>query len=85
MDKIEPVKEDDAAVRDIGTALVVEMCKKILAAGLDIQGFHFYTMNLEKGVRMLLEELDFVPQVDVLNPLPWRPVSTIAGSQTCLI
>ena len=76
IDALEPVKDDDSAVRDIGTKLVTEMCRKILDADLGITGFHFYTMNLEKGTRMLLEELDFVPGQDVVNPLPWRPALT---------
>jgi hypothetical protein len=32
-------------------------------------------MNLEKGTKMILEELKLAPSVDVVNPLPWRPVS----------
>jgi len=31
---LEPVKNDDAAVRDIGKGLVAEMCRKIIDAGL---------------------------------------------------
>jgi hypothetical protein len=62
-------------VRDIGTRLVAEMCQKILAADLGIVGFHFYTMNLEKGTTMLLEQLGFVPSPEMVKPFPWRPVS----------
>jgi len=75
-DALEPVKEDDSIVREVGTKLVVNMCKKILNADLGICGFHFYTMNLEKGTVMLLEQLGIAPSTDVANPLPWRPVRT---------
>lgn len=34
MDALEPVKNDDAAVREVGRDLVVEMCRKILDAGI---------------------------------------------------
>ncbi len=34
IDALEPVKNDDAAVREIGKGLVVEMCREILAAGI---------------------------------------------------
>ncbi|KAG2075773.1 methylenetetrahydrofolate reduct [Suillus decipiens] len=72
LDALEPYKNDDEKVREIGTKLVAEMCRKILAAGLGIHGFHFYTMNLEKGTKMLMEELNLTPRVETLKPLPWR-------------
>jgi methylenetetrahydrofolate reductase (NADPH) len=34
IDALEPVKNDDAAVREIGKGLVAEMCQKILDAGI---------------------------------------------------
>ena len=34
LDLLEPVKNDDVAVREVGTHLVAEMCRKILAAGI---------------------------------------------------
>ncbi|KAG1907826.1 methylenetetrahydrofolate reductase-domain-containing protein [Suillus fuscotomentosus] len=72
LDALEPYKNDDEKVREIGTKLVADMCRKILAAGLGIQGLHFYTMNLEKGTKMLLEELNLTPRVETIKPLPWR-------------
>lgn len=72
MDALEPHKNDDEKVRAIGTKLVADMCRKILDAGLGIQGLHFYTMNLEKGTKMLLQELNLVPRVETVKPLPWR-------------
>lgn len=74
MDALEPHKNDDEKVRAIGTKLVADMCRKILDAGLGIQGLHFYTMNLEKGTKMLLQELNLVPRVETVKPLPWRQV-----------
>lgn len=72
MDALEPHKNDDEKVRAIGTKLVADMCRKILDADLGIKGLHFYTMNLEKGTKMLLQELNLVPRVETLKPLPWR-------------
>lgn len=74
MDALEPHKNNDEKVREIGTKLVAEMCRKILDADLDIKGLHFYTMNLEKGTKMLLEELNLVPRIETVKPLPWRQV-----------
>jgi methylenetetrahydrofolate reductase (NADPH) len=74
LDALDPYKNNDEKVREIGTKLVADMCRKILGAGLGIQGIHFYTMNLEKGTKMLLEELNLVPRVETVKPLPWRQV-----------
>jgi len=70
---LEPVKNDDAAVRDVGKGLVTEMCRKILDAG--ILHLHFYTMNLAQATRMVLEELAMTPDTSgnpLEKPLPWR-------------
>ncbi|KAF8745457.1 hypothetical protein AX14_008888 [Amanita brunnescens Koide BX004] len=72
LDVLEPHKNDDEKVRELGTKLVADMCRKILDSGLGIKGLHFYTMNLEKGTKMLLEELNLVPRVETIKPLPWR-------------
>lgn len=71
---LEPHRNNDEKVREIGTQLVADMCRRILKEDIGIRGLHFYTMNLEKGTRMLLEELNLVPRVQVVKPLPWRQV-----------
>jgi methylenetetrahydrofolate reductase (NADPH) len=70
---LEPVKNDDAAVREIGTTLVADMCRKLLANG--IHHLHFYTMNLANATRMVLEELSWAPSQDrpFKQALPWKP------------
>ncbi|ODN80626.1 methylenetetrahydrofolate reductase [Cryptococcus amylolentus CBS 6039] len=76
-DALNPVKGDDEKVRQVGTKLVAEMCRKILdnkEAG--IKGLHVYTLNLEKGARMLLQELGFEGRREQIAPLPWRPSLT---------
>ncbi|GAA93542.1 uncharacterized protein L969DRAFT_89200 [Mixia osmundae IAM 14324] len=75
-DVLEPIKDDDAAVREAGTKLVADMCRQILDSPFDIHGLHFYTMNLEKATSMLLEELNFTASVEITNPLPWKPSLT---------
>lgn len=76
MDVLEPLKNDDEKVREVGTKLVADMCRKILQSDLGIKGLHFYTMNLEKGTKLLLEELSLVPRVETIKPLPWRQCLT---------
>lgn len=85
MDALEPYQNNDEKVREIGTKLVAEMCRKILSADLGIKGFHFYTMNLERGTKMLLEELNLVPRIENIKPLPWRQVRLNPTAQSILI
>ncbi|RYP63559.1 hypothetical protein DL771_009221 [Monosporascus sp. 5C6A] len=72
MTALEPVKNDDAAVREVGKTLVAELCRKIMAAG--IVHLHFYTMNLAQATRMVLEELDWLPTTTRprKQALPWK-------------
>lgn len=72
MDALEPVKNDDVAVREIGKSLVAEMCRKLLANG--IHHLHFYTMNLAQATRMVLEELSWAPSAErpLQHALPWK-------------
>jgi methylenetetrahydrofolate reductase (NADPH) len=70
---LEPVRNDDAAVREIGKGLITQMCRRILAAG--ILHLHFYTMNLAQATRMVLDELSLTPSASgspLSKPLPWR-------------
>src|SRR5277367_1612551 len=69
---LEPVKNDDAAVRDVGKGLVADMCRTILSSG--IHHVHFYTMNLARATRMVLEEVDLMPSSErpLKQALPWR-------------
>ncbi|KAJ3036045.1 hypothetical protein HDV00_003092 [Rhizophlyctis rosea] len=71
LDALEPIKEDDKAVKEYGIKLAIEMCNKMKDAG--VRGFHFYTMNLERSTRLILEGLNFVAPMEVVKPLPWNP------------
>jgi methylenetetrahydrofolate reductase (NADPH) len=72
MELLEPVKNDDAEVREIGKRLLVELCQRLLAEGLN--HLHFYTMNLAQSTQMILEGLNILPDVQtpVGKTLPWR-------------
>ena len=69
---LEPVKNDDAAVREVGKGLVAKLCQKLIENG--IYHLHFYTMNLAQSTRMVLEELSVMPcsEAPLDKPLPWR-------------
>jgi len=49
---LEPIKDNDEAVRAYGIHLGTEMCKKILAHG--IKTLHLYTLNMEKSALGIL-------------------------------
>jgi methylenetetrahydrofolate reductase (NADPH) len=52
---LSPIKDNDEEVKMYGVKLCVKMCRQLFGAG--IKGFHFYTLNLEKSVTMVLNEL----------------------------
>lgn len=49
------VQDDDAKAKQVGVQTGVAMCRKLLDAG--VPGLHFYTLNLEKVVFSILNEL----------------------------
>ncbi|KAF2774415.1 methylenetetrahydrofolate reduct [Teratosphaeria nubilosa] len=75
LEALEPVKHDDAAVREIGKGLIADFCRKLLDAGVTMH-LHFYTMNLAASTEMVLQELAMTPAPDChdpdIKPLPWR-------------
>lgn len=63
LDSMEHLKHDDDAVKQAGVDIIsniVEGIKKLPCPGP--QGFHFYTLNLEKTVSFILENCDLIPQ-----------------------
>jgi methylenetetrahydrofolate reductase (NADPH) len=52
VDALEPIKENDEAVKAYGIHLGTEMCKTLIAAGT--KNLHMYTLNLEKTVMAIL-------------------------------
>ncbi|KAJ1675507.1 methylenetetrahydrofolate reductase (NAD(P)H) met13 [Spiromyces aspiralis] len=73
-DSLEDIKEDDQAVKNYGIELAVKMIRELRDSG--VNGFHFYTLNLERSTQMILEKMNFIPKVDEIRPLPWaQPIS----------
>ncbi|KAJ3312573.1 hypothetical protein HDV04_002890 [Boothiomyces sp. JEL0838] len=70
-DDLEPIKDDDQAVKDYGVKMMIDMCNRLHEAGQ--QGFHFYTLNLERSTRLILQGLGFTPEVENVKKLPWNP------------
>lgn len=56
MQVIEPIKDNDAAIRNYGIHQAVEMCKVLLSSG-EVPGLHFYTLNREVATVEVLRQL----------------------------
>ncbi|XP_044301436.1 methylenetetrahydrofolate reductase [Varanus komodoensis] len=68
-DVIEPIKDDDEAIRNYGIELAVCMCRKLLDSG-QVHGLHFYTLNREVATTEVLKRLGLWKE-DPRRPLPW--------------
>ncbi|KAG8434770.1 hypothetical protein GDO86_012933 [Hymenochirus boettgeri] len=69
MDVIEPIKDNDAAIRNYGVDLAVSMCRELLDSGV-VHGLHFYTLNREVATIDVLRRLGMWKE-DPRRPLPW--------------
>ncbi|XP_042562450.1 methylenetetrahydrofolate reductase [Clupea harengus] len=69
MEVIEPIKDNDAAIRNFGIQQAVEMCRVLLDSG-DVPGLHFYTLNREVATMEVLRQLGLWVE-DPRRPLPW--------------
>ncbi|PCH37893.1 methylenetetrahydrofolate reduct [Wolfiporia cocos MD-104 SS10] len=56
MSDLVPLRHDDQKVKDYGVALAVQMIRKLVNEG-GIRGVHFCTLNLERSVTRVLEDL----------------------------
>jgi methylenetetrahydrofolate reductase (NADPH) len=54
--KMDSIKDDDAAVKEFGVEFGTTVCKELMESGL-IEILHFYTLNLEKVVYGVLDNL----------------------------
>ncbi|XP_039612004.1 methylenetetrahydrofolate reductase isoform X1 [Polypterus senegalus] len=66
---IEPIKDNDAAIRNYGIDQAVDMCKVLLGSG-EVPGLHFYTLNREVATIEVLRKLGMWRE-DPRRPLPW--------------
>ncbi|KAK9518666.1 hypothetical protein VZT92_022839, partial [Zoarces viviparus] len=66
---IEPIKDNDAAIRNYGVHQAVEMCRILLDSG-KVPGLHFYTLNREVAIMEVLRQLGLWIE-DPRRPLPW--------------
>lgn len=64
MERLDNVKKDDEKVKSVGVDILselVEQVKEIKRGTPGPNGFHFYTLNLEKAVSFILERTHLIP------------------------
>ena len=54
LDVVEPIKDNDEAVRNFGINFATDICRKILESGTSY-GLHFYTLNREVNLTDTME------------------------------
>ena len=77
--KLEPLKDNDEAVKQVGCEIAADMCRRILSETEDIDGVHFYTLNLERSVTIILNSLG---AIDIVNPINHDPLSRSSNLST---
>lgn len=70
-DELLPIKEDDEAVRKWGVVYMTKLCRRLLDSGVT-RCLHWYTLNLEKSVRLILENLGMSATASTRRQFPWR-------------
>ncbi|XP_047316341.1 methylenetetrahydrofolate reductase 1-like [Impatiens glandulifera] len=67
---LEPIKDNEEAVRSYGVHFATEMCKRIMATG--IKTLHLYSLNMEKSALQILMNLGLIEESKISRSLPWR-------------
>ncbi|XP_045163409.2 methylenetetrahydrofolate reductase (NADPH)-like [Mercenaria mercenaria] len=73
IDDINPIKDNDEAIRNYGVDMTVKMAKELFETGY-IYGVHFYTLNREVATIEILKRLGMWSE-DPWRPLPWKPTA----------
>lgn len=70
LDTIEPIKDNDEAIRNFGVEQCFQMCRELLKHE-DVHGVHFYTLNREVATIEILRRLGMWVE-EPCKPLPWK-------------
>ncbi|XP_060062455.1 methylenetetrahydrofolate reductase (NADPH)-like [Ylistrum balloti] len=70
IDTIEPMKDNDEAIRNYGVEQAVQMCRDLLNSG-DVYGLHIYTLNREVATIEILKRLGMWKE-DPQRTLPFK-------------
>ena len=78
LDAINPIKDNDEAIRNFGVDQATLLCKVLLGSG-QVHGLHFYTLNREVATIQILKRLGMWCE-DPRRSLPWK---TTANHNRC--
>ena len=67
---LEPIKNNDEAVRNYGIDWTISLCREILNSGCT-SGIHFYTLNREQATVNIVKALGLA-NTNPLKQLPWH-------------
>ncbi|KAG9136205.1 hypothetical protein Leryth_003807 [Lithospermum erythrorhizon] len=70
MAALDPIKDNEEAVKAYGIHYITEMCRKIMAHG--IKTIHLYTLNKEESALAILMNLGLIDDSKISRSLPWR-------------
>ncbi|XP_064610960.1 methylenetetrahydrofolate reductase (NADPH)-like [Liolophura sinensis] len=73
LDAINPIKDNDEAVRNFGIQQAVNLAKGVLNSGV-VHGLHFYTLNREVATIQILKQIGLWAE-EPMKPLPWKPTA----------
>ena len=79
LDAVNPIKDDDEAIRNYGMDQAVTMCQTLLSSGL-VSGIHFYTLNREVATIQILKRLGLWCE-EPRRSLPWKATANHARCQ----
>jgi methylenetetrahydrofolate reductase (NADPH) len=71
VDAVEPIRQNDQAIRNFGVSLAVDMVKELLNSGI-APGIHIYTLNREVASREILKATGLWRETSI-RILPWKP------------
>ncbi len=62
-------------MKNFGVQLGIDMYKRLTSMGC--KHLHFYTLNLERSVRLILNGVGYTDQVALRRQFPWRASTDI--------
>ncbi|CAF1098843.1 unnamed protein product [Adineta ricciae] len=72
---IEPIKDNDEAIRHFGVQTCLDLCRDLLESG-KVHGLHFYTLNREFATIEILKKLGLWLEEQPMRALPWKKTSS---------
>ncbi|CAB3991290.1 methylenetetrahydrofolate reductase-like isoform X1, partial [Paramuricea clavata] len=76
LDAIQPIKDDDKAIRNYGVDYTVKMVNELFSNG--VPGIHFYTLNREVATTEILKQTSLWSLEPLYaRSLPWKPSANV--------